>query len=168
MNLAKTILHDVSAMGGLLTAKDGRLKITAPTPLPQALLERVRAAKPVLLEALQLTHWTDTDWQEYYDERAGIAEYDGRTSREKAEQQAYEACITRWLNMYPQSQSNPDVCPHCNKPNGTPGEQSIAVLNGGESHLWLHSTCLAAWQERRVQQAIDALTLNGITQLRNG
>ena len=38
------------------------------------------------------------DWQAFYDERAGIAEFDGKVSRLKAEGLAYECCVVEWLN----------------------------------------------------------------------
>lgn len=39
------------------------------------------------------------DWRDMYEERAAIAEYDGMSSREDAEQSAYEQTL-EWMNKY--------------------------------------------------------------------
>jgi len=106
--------------------------------------------------------WNAADWREYFDERAGVSEYDAGMRREKAEQQAFEACITRWLDTHPPADTNNAICPHCQKPNGAPGNSCAPVLSGNGGHVWLHHDCLEPWRARRRQEAIAALMAMGI------
>lgn len=98
------------------------------------------------------------DWQEYFDERAGIAEYDGGLSRADAEAQAFECCISRWLADHPQTQGDAAICPHCLKPNGEVGRYTIATANG----IWLHGACHVEWLKKLRQQAIIELPIKRI------
>jgi hypothetical protein len=41
--------------------------------------------------------WTEQEWSDHFEERAGIIEHDGGRSRLEAEHQAYEECVRRWL-----------------------------------------------------------------------
>lgn len=106
-------------------------------------------------------HWDASDWQEYYDERAGVAEHCSGMPREKAEKQAYEACVVRWLNTNPEKQINDSICPHCHTPNGAIGLSSMPVLNGS-GHVWLHRDCHASWMAQRRLRAIETLEKLGI------
>lgn len=165
MNLTATILRDVSAAGGMIAVRDGRLKLTATKPLPEALLKRVREAKPILLAALQSpAAWDFLDGQAFFDERAGIAEHDGRMIREKAELMAYESCIACWLNKNPSEQNNLDVCPQCCQLAGT---NALAVITGNGRYIWLHDRCHTLWIARRRQEAIIALAAMGISNHRD-
>lgn len=148
-------LLEQNAAGSAKLAKPA--KVIPPPLLRLASLATLAEVRANSLSAV----WTATDWQEFYDERAGVAEYDGGMSREKAEWQAYEACIVQWLNTHPQPQPNQELCPHCGKANGAPGISCIPVLSGG-GHLWLHSNCHTPWMQRRRQQAIAALAGMGI------
>jgi len=89
--LAVDILAAVHAAGGdVKLVSPYRLKLIAPTALPDDLIERVRAAKPDLLSLLQNNKADPTltpraYWGEAEEERAAIIEYDGRTPRAWAE-----------------------------------------------------------------------------------
>ena len=106
--------------------------------------------------------WDAFDWQEFYDERAGVAEYDGRQPREKAEWMAYESCITRWLDTHPPTHTNDAICPHCQQPNGAPGTSCVPTLSGDGGHVWLHHACLEPWRALRRQEAVMELENMGI------
>src|SRR5215467_7019547 len=56
--------------------------------------------------------WSAEDWQAFFDERAGIMEFDGRLSRTEAEAQALACCIVEWLNRNP-TPSAPGRCVWC-------------------------------------------------------
>lgn len=43
--------------------------------------------------------WTAEDWQAFFDERAGIAEFDGGQSREQAEATAFECCVVEFIRF---------------------------------------------------------------------
>ena len=47
--------------------------------------------------------WSAEDWQVFFDERAGIAEFDGGLPRAEAEAQAFACCVVEWLNRNPES-----------------------------------------------------------------
>jgi len=81
MSGAVDMLAAVRALGGEVTlASPGRLKVVAPVPLPNEMIEQLRAAKPDLLALLTSSTPTaqlsDT-WTEGEEERAAIAEHDG-------------------------------------------------------------------------------------------
>jgi hypothetical protein len=78
------MLAAIRAAGGdVKLASPGRLKVVAPTRLPDALIEQLRAAKPDLLTLLREAQ--PVDWTDLHDERAAIAEYDGGAPRAWAE-----------------------------------------------------------------------------------
>jgi len=112
--------------------------------------------------------WEATDWQEFYDERAGIAEYDGGQPREKAERMASESCITRWLDTHPPADTNDAICPHCQQPNGAPGTSCVPTLSGDGGHVWLHDACLEPWRALRRQEAVMELENMGIIRQKSG
>ena len=83
MSAAVDTLAAVRALGGdVKPGSLGRLKVSAPAPLPHELIQQLRAAKPDLLTLLASSKPTRTDAEE---ERAAIVEYDGGAPREWAE-----------------------------------------------------------------------------------
>jgi hypothetical protein len=83
------MLAAIRAIGGdVKLAGSGRLKVVAPAPLPNELIEQLRAVKPDLMPLL--TQPTPTvqpveTWTESEEERAAIVEYDGGAPRAWAE-----------------------------------------------------------------------------------
>ena len=53
---------------------------------------------PVTLLRLADEGWSAEDWQTFFDERAGIAEFDGALPRPQAEERAFTCCVVEWLN----------------------------------------------------------------------
>ncbi len=49
---ALDIIRQVEELGGQLTIDDGQLKVRAPEPLPQDVMEAVRTHKPTIMVAL--------------------------------------------------------------------------------------------------------------------
>ena len=45
--------------------------------------------------------WGPEDWQVYFDERAGVAEFDGKLPRPDAEARAFACCVAEWLIRHP-------------------------------------------------------------------
>jgi hypothetical protein len=82
---ATDMLAAVRALGGKLKlVNPGRLKVVAPAPLPNELIEQLRTAKSDLLALLaspELQIGSDDTWTDTDEERASIAEYDGRAPR---------------------------------------------------------------------------------------
>ncbi|MBT7981585.1 MAG: hypothetical protein HN584_03385, partial [Akkermansiaceae bacterium] len=102
------------------------------------------------------------DWQEWFDERAGILEYEGELTRQEAERQAFEATIIHWMNLTPPQNLDDDHCAQCGDPVGRVGNDAVPCLTGGSGHVWLHHGCHSAWMARRRQQATEALNAMGI------
>lgn len=83
------ILAAVRARGGdVRLAPSGRLKVIAPAPLPNELIEQLRAAKHELLSLLpprEPQKAPGDGWVDAEDERAAIVEYDAGIARPWAE-----------------------------------------------------------------------------------
>jgi hypothetical protein len=47
-------------------------------------------------------HWSAEDWQVFFDERAGIIEFDGGLPRAEAEAQTFACRVVEWLNHNPE------------------------------------------------------------------
>ena len=132
------------------------------------ILDAAREPEPDVLEALRRNkaaivallgadrdEWSAKDWKAFYDERTGIAEFDGRQSRADAEAIAFECCIVEWLDRHPEC-SNPDRCAWC----GEPYRDGNAVVPFGVDsggHTWLHPECWSDWRQDRRERAQRAL-----------
>ncbi|MGK2872967.1 MAG: hypothetical protein ACSLFL_12035 [Alphaproteobacteria bacterium] len=140
---------------------------------PQAALAKwvpvLRLHKPALAALLQAPEtglvpvgpeWDASDWQAHFNERAGVAEYDGALPRHEAERQAYLCCIAEWLCQNPVT-SDPGSCAWCGRGDLTYGP----VMPYGDAihgHTWLHGECWAAWYAKRRQAAVEALAGFGV------
>ena len=70
--------------------------LEASAPPPQALLGALSELKPEIIQLLRAANdwWSVQDWLASFDERAGIAEFDGDLPRAEAEALALTSCIT--------------------------------------------------------------------------
>jgi hypothetical protein len=104
--------------------------------------------------------WSAGDWRAFFDERAGIVEFDGGLSREQAEARAFTCCVAEWLNRS-LVRSAPDSCLRCR---GAEHAHDPLLPFGTEStgHAWLHSNCWSAWSAARHAEAVAALEAMGI------
>src|SRR5690349_12253985 len=97
---------------GVCVGVDGDdLVLEAPAAPPDGVLDLLRQHKPSILALLRARDdgWSAEDWQAYFEERAGIAEFDGGMTRPAAEAQAFKCCIVTWLNQNP-VRSTPGAC----------------------------------------------------------
>jgi hypothetical protein len=87
---------------------------------PQALSGKLSRNKAGVIALLRASNdgWSDEDWRAFFDERAGIAEFDGGLSRAEAEAQAFACSVDEWLNHHPVP-SPPGRCLACGR-----GEQA--------------------------------------------
>jgi hypothetical protein len=85
--LAVDVLATVRAAGGdVRIVGPGRLKVVAPAPLPNDLVDRLRTVKPELLALLSgSSNLAAESWDEATEERAATIEYDGGAPRVWAE-----------------------------------------------------------------------------------
>ncbi len=131
-------------------------------PAPRV-LEAIRRHKAGIVALLTAPEgdWTAEDWHAFFDERAGIAEFDGGLPRPEAEALAFESCIVEWFNLHPEH-SNPDRCAWCQKPNRD-GHAIVPFGTESHGHTWLHPECWNDWSVNRrewAQRALAAMRLD--------
>ena len=164
LSIIAKIIHEVEAAGGHLAAKGGHLEVSAPAALPSNLVNDLRQHKSGVME--HLTHrprqWTGEDFRDFYEERAGVLEYDGKLSRPEAERQAFEGTLIQWINVTAPPNLDDDHCAQCGAPVGRIGNDAVPVLAGGGGHVWLHHGCHTAWMARRKREAAETLRAMGI------
>jgi hypothetical protein len=106
--------------------------------------------------------WSACDWQAYFEERAGIREYDGGLPRTEAEHLALEDSVTHWLCLHPAPASDPrHGCVHCGA-GDQPSKTLLPVLAPG-GHVWVHDRCWEPWQRARRHDAQEALRRLGLS-----
>ena len=148
---------------GIKLAVDGDdLVLEASASPPPAVIDRLTGHKTEIVAMLRPRRdgWSADDWQAFFDERAGITEFDGGLSRAEAEAQAFACCIVEWLNQHP-APSAPGRCAWC----GNAESRSAVVLPFGTepgTHTWLHAECWSNWHRARKTNAIAALGTMGI------
>src|SRR5262249_13736714 len=124
--------------------------------------------KPEILQLLRRGSgdWSAEDWRVFFDERAGIAEFDNGLSGSDAEVQAFASCVVEWLNRHP-VRSPPGWGLGCG---GLEYGYDPLLPYGAEptGHVWLHSRCWEAWYATRKREAVAALKAIGIRPLANG
>ena len=101
--------------------------------------------------------WAAADWCAWFDERAGIAEFDGGLRREAAERQAFESCIVEWQRQNPVKVS-PSICAGCGA--GATADAPLALSRVQPAPL--HVECAQDWHEKWRAQAIKSLAKFGI------
>ena len=139
------------------------LALEAKAPPPAEILECLARHKPGIVALLQPGRdgWSAEDWRAYFNERAGIAEFDGGLPRPGAEARAFECCVVEWLNRNFE-RSPPGCCRACG---GGDYAHDALLPHGIEptGHVWLHSGCWPAWHAGRRAEAVAALKAMGIT-----
>ena len=121
---------------------------------PQAMLDALSHHKMGVLALLRPADdgWSAEDWQVFFDERAGIAEFDGGLPRADAEAHAFNCCVDEWLKRNP-VRSAPGLCAGC----GGADQADDPLVYGTTSDAWLHTACRTGWDEARRSEAIAAL-----------
>ena len=143
-----------------IDGNDLLLKATSP---PQAsildLLSRHKSGIVVLLRPGR-DGWSAEDWQVFFDERAGILEFDGGLPRPEAEARAFDCCVAAWLNCN-FVRSTPGRCLACGDV-AHPHDPLVPYGIEPTGHAWLHSRCWSAWHAERKAEAVAALAAMGI------
>jgi hypothetical protein len=151
-------LKAARAAGVELALDGGDLALEAASAPPAAVLDALSRHKAEIVALLRAGRggWSAEDWQVFFDERAGIIEFDGGLPRVKAEAQAFDYCVVEWLNRNPE-RSPAGRCLGC----GDREHAHDPLLPYGvepNRHVWLHSRCWPAWHEARKAKAVSTLT----------
>ena len=161
MNAAQAL--QAARAAGIQVKIDGvDLLLRASAPPSAAVLEGLSRHKVHVLALLRLekVEWTPDDWRAFFDERAGILEFEGGLPRAEAEDQAFTCCVIEWLNRNP-AHSPSGRCLGC----GDREHAHDPLLPYGvepTGHAWLHSRCWPDWYAVRQAEAATALASMGI------
>jgi hypothetical protein len=161
---------DAARAAGIEVRLDGKdLELSAHGELATDVVDLLRRHKRSIVSLMQgrllalrqpIQAWDPVDWRAFFDERAGIAEYDGGLPRAEAEARAFDCCIAEWLLRNP-IDSSPDRCLGCGKqPRIDDPLLAIGVVGSGEA--WLHCGCVSPWRSARMAAAVAALTAMNI------
>lgn len=142
------------------------LTLDAEAAPPSAVLDLLARHKAQVIALLRLggDGWSSEDWRAFFDERAGIAEFDGGLPRDQAEARAFACCVAKWLNRNP-VRSPPGRCHGCGE--AEHGQDALLPLGTEPTgHAWLHSRCWPAWHAGRKAEAVAALSILEIYETR--
>ena len=145
---------------GVIVDLDGDdLALRASAQPPVAVVEALTSNKAEIVALLRSAadRWSIEDWQVFYDERAGILQFDGGLPRPEAEARAFEDCVIEWLNRNPVALT-PDRCLWC----GQFESNSASIVPFGTEpggHAWLHGECWRPWNAARRAEAVKALDI---------
>lgn len=121
----------------------------APPPRVLELLARHKAQVIALLRPGG-DGWSADDWLAFLDERAGIVEFDGDSSRDQCEARALACCKAEWLTRNP-VRPTPGRCVGCGK--AEHGQDPLLPTG----YAWLHSHCWPALHDSQKAEAGSAL-----------
>ncbi len=159
---ASEALKTARAIGIKIGLDGDDLVLEASTPPPAAVLDALSRHKAGIVALLRPPNdgWTTEDWRVFFDERAGIAEFDGKLPRPEAEARAFECCVVEWLNRRPQH-SDPGRCAWCGKPDRH-GHAVVPFGTKNYGHTWLHPECWNDWSQDQREKALQALAAMGL------
>jgi hypothetical protein len=123
------------------------------------LLSRHKAGIVALLRPVRVG-WSAEDWRAFFDERAGVAEFDADLPRREADARAFSCCVAEWLNRNP-VHSQPGRCLNC----GRSEQVHDPLLPFGTEitgHAWFHGRCWPSWHNARTEEAVAAMADLGI------
>lgn len=162
MSAAEALIQARAA--GIRVRIDGdHLALEAPAPPPSEVLDLLARYKADILSLLRPVSdaWPGVDWREYFEERAGIAEFDGGLPRGQAEARAFSCCVGEWLHRNP-VRSPAGCCDQCGQSEGLLLPYLTGYSAGDPGHTWLHQECSSAWHHLRRVKAAAALVSMGI------
>lgn len=129
---------------------------------PVDVVNAIQRHKVEIIELLSAPgdEWAAEEWRALFDERAGIAEFDGGQTRAEAEAQAFDCCVVEWLDRHPEP-FNSNRCAWCERPDRN-GHAVILFETASYDHTWLHPGCWNDWQQNRWERAQKALATMGL------
>src|SRR5262249_44224326 len=106
---AAEALKAARAVGIHLEVDGEDLVLEAASEPPAVVLDELSQHKAEIVAVLRPGRDGAEDWQVFFDERAGIIEFDGGLSHAEAEAKAFDCCVVEWLNRNP-APSPPGRC----------------------------------------------------------
>jgi hypothetical protein len=164
--MSATEALEMAQAAGVMVMVDGNgLLLRAPARPPIAVLDALSRNKAEIVALLQPAEdgWAAEDWQVFFEERAGIVEFDGGLPRAAAEAQASACCVVEWLNRNPE-RSAAGQCLGCGG-RDQPHDPLLPYGVEPTGHAWLHSRCWPPWYEARKAKATATLVAMGIQTL---
>ena len=152
MSAAKPL--EAARAAGIELALDGNDLALSAASAPLDALSRHKAEIVALLRPGR-DGWSAEDW--FFDERAGVAEFDSGLPRAEAETRAFECCVVEWLNRNPVC-SPPGRCLECGGSEHT-YDKLLPYGTVQTGHAWLHSRCWEAWHANRKAKGVAVLSL---------
>ena len=144
MSAAEALKH-ARSVGIRVGVDDDALLLDASAPPPAEVLALLTRHKADIVALIRpgSDGLSSEDWREFFEERAGIAEFDGGLPRDQAETQAFSCCVGEWLYRNP-TRSPSGCCAHCGQSKGMllPYLTGYSVKDPG--HTWLHQECSPA------------------------
>jgi hypothetical protein len=150
---------------GIQVRIDGEaLALDASAPPPAEVLDLLARHKADILTMLSPGNdgWSGEDWREFFEERAGIAEFDGGLPRDQAEARAFSCCVGEWLHRNP-ARSLSGRCDRCGQSKGMLLPYLTGYSEKDPGHTWLHQECSRAWHQAYRAKAVSALVAMGIS-----
>jgi hypothetical protein len=105
---AAVALQAAYAAGIQLRIDGDDLILRAPAPPPAPVIDILSRHKADVMRMLRPGEWHSPEggwsveeWLVFFDERAGVAEFDGGLPRPQAEVHAFACCVAEWLNQHP-------------------------------------------------------------------
>jgi hypothetical protein len=135
------------------------LQLEAASEPPSFLIEPLRHNKADIVTLLRANpaRWSAEEWRAYFDERAAIAEYDGKLCRGDAEALAFACCAVKWLEDT-FAPSPPGQCLSCGGIDPPFRRYGVGMM----TPVYFHHHCGIAWRHARRSQAVAALKNYGI------
>ena len=130
---AAPLVKAVHDAGGRLAIAGGKLKVSAPEPLPAALVSALRTHKGEVLT--------------YLSECAD------------APRRALKATVAAWINAHPPTQPDPDTCAAC----GKTLDGHFVVLGDGAAIHYSGPHGLTCWERYQRQRRHEAEAAMGLT-----
>ncbi len=131
-------LREARRAGVRVTLDGEDLLLQASAPPPAGVLDAL-ARRPALPfgRGPGADGCTGEEWLAYFDERAGVAEFDGGLPRSAAEAQAFACCVAEWLNRNPARSMSGGSSRECGGPD-RPGDPLLPYGTDAGGHVWLH------------------------------
>jgi hypothetical protein len=151
----------IAENAGIQVTLDGEsLVLAAAINPPAEVIEILALNKAAIVDLLRGANGEGAleEWRELFDERAGIAEFEGGLSRKQAEVQALCHCVDEWLDRN-LVRSSAGYCAFCGQSQGQLAEYIWGNSTRDPSEVWLHHECSLAWHRARRENAVEMLSL---------